>query len=261
MIQLKKLNVKFNMGTALEKWALRNVSLDIFEGEFVTVIGGNGAGKSTLLATLCGDVSPLSGHVLIDNVDVTTMASWQRAQWVARVFQDPMAGTCAHLSIEENLALASKRVSGRGFSPAIAKHDRERFRDALSKLGLNLDKRLKDPMGALSGGQRQAVSLIMSTLQPMKILALDEHTAALDPKTAHYVMDLTRQIIADNNLTALMVTHSMQQALSYGTRTVMLNEGRIAYDVSGPKREKLTTQDLVDLFHSQQLNSDDFLLS
>jgi putative ABC transport system ATP-binding protein len=261
MIQLKKLNVKFNMGTALEKWALRNVSLDIFEGEFVTVIGGNGAGKSTLLATLCGDVSPLSGRVIIDNVDVTTRASWQRAKWVARVFQDPMAGTCAHLSIEENLALASKRVSGRGFSPAIAKHDRERFREALSKLGLNLDKRLKDPMGALSGGQRQAVSLIMSTLQPMKILALDEHTAALDPKTAHYVIDLTRQIIADNNLTALMVTHSMQQALNYGTRTVMLNEGRIVYDVSGQKRDNLTTQDLVDLFHSQQLNHDDFLLS
>ena len=249
MIHINRVSVTFNRGTALEKKALQGLDLKICQGEFVTVIGGNGAGKSTLLAVLCGEVVPTSGQVLIDNVDVTAWPVWRRTDWVARVFQDPMVGTCSSLSIEENLALASRRTLGRGLSPALNKHQRERFRHALSRLGLGLEQRLKDPMGSLSGGQRQAVSLIMATLGPLKILVLDEHTAALDPKTGAFIMDLTRQIVDENQLTALMVTHSMNQALHNGTRTVMINEGRVVYDVAGAPRGKLTPQDLMELFH------------
>jgi putative ABC transport system ATP-binding protein len=249
MIHLDHVSVTFNGGTALEKRALIGLDLKICQGEFVTVIGGNGAGKSTLLAALCGEVIPTSGKILIDNEDVTSWPVWKRTSLVARVFQDPMVGTCANLSIEENLSLASRRTLGRGLAPALDRLQRERFKHALARLGLGLEKRLKDPMGSLSGGQRQAVSLVMATLSPLKILVLDEHTAALDPKTAAFIMDLTRQIIEENQLTALMVTHSMNQALQNGTRTVMINEGRVVYDASGPKRSGLTTQDLIELFH------------
>ena len=249
MIHVNHVSVTFNSGTHLEKRALRGLDLKICQGEFLTVIGGNGAGKSTLLATLCGEVLPSAGKILIDNVDVTSWPVWKRTDLVARVFQDPMIGTCANLSIEENLSLASRRTFGRGLAPALDRQQRERFRETLARLGLGLEKRLKDPMGSLSGGQRQAVSLVMSTLSPLKILVLDEHTAALDPKTAAFIMDLTRQIIEENQLTALMVTHSMNQALQNGTRTVMVNEGRVVYDASGPKRSSLTTQDLMELFH------------
>ncbi len=256
MIHLKEIAVTFNPGTALEKKALNGLDLKISQGEFVTVIGGNGAGKSTLLATLCGEVLPTSGQVLIDDVDVTTWPVWKRTSFVARVFQDPMVGTCSNLSIEENMALASRRTLSRGLAPALNRHDKERLRHALSRLALGLENRLKDPMGSLSGGQRQAVSLVMSALAPMKILALDEHTAALDPKTGAFIMDLTRQIIEEHGLTALMVTHSMTQALQNGTRTVMINAGRVVYDAKGAKRESLTSQDLIALFHKSHGEAD-----
>lgn len=255
MIQLEEITVKFNAGTPLEKIALQGISIAISEGEFVTVIGGNGAGKSTLLSVLSGDKAPLSGRVLVDQTDVTTWPTWKRAPFIARVFQDPMAGTCASLSIEENLALASCRSTARGLERAILKEERERFREKLARLGLGLENRLSDPMGSLSGGQRQAISLVMSTLQPMKILVLDEHTAALDPKTAAFVMELTQQIVSENNLTTLMVTHSMHQALHYGTRTLMLSDGQVMYDACGTKRKNLKIQDLLDLFSREHMNT------
>src|SRR3989338_4953751 len=195
MIRMTDLHVTFNRGTAMEKKALRGVTLDIKKGDFVCVIGGNGAGKTTLLNALCGDVFPEKGKISIDNKDVTNLSTWQRAPYVARVFQDPLAGTCANLTIEENMAVAMSRGEKRSLSLAINKEQREKFRHHLSRLKLGLENRLQDPIGLLSGGQRQAVSLIMAVLKPMKILALDEHTAALDPKIAAFILELTREIV------------------------------------------------------------------
>lgn len=264
MIRLTDLHVTFNRGSAMEKKALRGVTLNIKKGDFVCVIGGNGAGKSTLLNALCGDVVPEKGRISIDNTDMTSLASWQRAPYVARVFQDPMAGTCANLTIEENMALAMGRGKKRSLKLALSKDYRDTFRSQLSRLKLGLENRLSDPIGLLSGGQRQAVSLIMATLKPMKILALDEHTAALDPKTADFILKLTREIVGENHLTALMVTHSMHQALELGNRTLMLHEGRVVFDVQGKAREGLTIPDLLDLFHKAsglELDDDSLLLS
>ncbi|MBS0271623.1 MAG: ABC transporter ATP-binding protein [Proteobacteria bacterium] len=264
MIRLTNLHVTFNRGTAMEKRALRGVTLDIKKGDFVCVIGGNGAGKSTLLNALCGDVSPEKGSISIDDKNVTGLTTWKRASYVARVFQDPMAGTCANLTIEENMALAMGRGEKRTLRLALNKDHREKFRAQLSRLKLGLENRLQDPIGLLSGGQRQAVSLIMAVLKPMKIIALDEHTAALDPKTAAFILELTREIVEDTHLTALMVTHSMQQALELGNRTLMLHEGRVVFDVQGEARKGLTVADLLDLFHKAsglQLDDDSLLLS
>ncbi|OJW48522.1 MAG: ABC transporter ATP-binding protein [Alphaproteobacteria bacterium 41-28] len=264
MIRLTDLHVTFNRGTAMETRALRGVTLNIKKGDFVSVIGGNGAGKSTVLNALCGDVFPERGTISIDDQDVTILPSWQRAPFVARVFQDPMAGTCANLTIEENMALAMKRGRKRTFKMALNKEHREKFRSQLSRLKLGLENRLHDPIGLLSGGQRQAVSLIMAVLEPMKIIALDEHTAALDPKTAAFILDLTREIVDENQLTALMVTHSMHQALELGNRTVMLDEGRVIFDVRDEERKGLTVPDLLDLFHKKsgvELDDDSMLLS
>lgn len=264
MIRITDFHVTFNRGTAMENKALRGVTLDIKKGDFVCVIGGNGAGKSTLLNALCGDIFPDTGKISIDNKDVTSLSTWQRAPYVARVFQDPMAGTCANLTIEENLALAMGRGVKRTLKMAINKDYREKFRDQLARLKLGLEDRLKDPIGRLSGGQRQAISLIMAVLQPMKILALDEHTAALDPKTAAFILELTREIVEENNLTALMVTHSMHQALELGNRTLMLHEGRVVFDVQGEKRKDLKVSDLLELFHKAsglELDDDSLLLS
>ncbi len=264
MIRLDDLHVTFNRGTAMEKKALRGVTLEINKGDFVCVIGGNGAGKSTLLNALCGDTFPDKGKILIDDQDMTSLPSWKRAPYVARVFQDPMAGTCANLTIEENLALAMSRGKTRTLRLASNKEHREIFRAQLSRLKLGLEDRLQSPIGLLSGGQRQAVSLIMAVLQPMKIIALDEHTAALDPKTAAFIVELTREIVAENHLTALMVTHSMHQALELGNRTLMLHEGRVVFDVQGPARAGLTMADLLDLFHQAsglELDDDSLLLS
>jgi putative ABC transport system ATP-binding protein len=263
MIQMNDLHVTFHRGSVMEKRALRGINLNIKKGDFVCVIGGNGAGKSTLLNTLCGDVFPETGSIFIDEQNVSTLSSWQRAPYVARVFQDPLAGTCANLTIEENMALAITRGERRSLKLALNNHHREKFRFQLSRLKLGLENRLSDPIGLLSGGQRQAVSLIMAVLSPMKIIALDEHTAALDPKTAAFILDLTREIIEESGLTALMVTHSMQQAIEHGNRTLMLHEGRIIFDVEGKARDGLTVADLLDLFHKAsglQVDDDSLLL-
>ena len=263
MISLDNIHVTFGEGTPLETRAVRGISLDIQEGEFVTVIGSNGSGKSTLLNTLSGETLPTSGKIQIGDQDVTRWSTSERAKLIARVFQDPLAGSCENLSIEENMALAWYRGQPRGFGSALNNENRETFKKQLSRLGLGLENRLKDKMGLLSGGQRQAISLLMSALQPAKILLLDEHTAALDPKTAAFVIDLTCQIIDENKLTSLMVTHSMQQALEVGTRTIMLHEGKIVFDVKGKERDGLTVVDLLDLFKKNQQGeelSDDSLL-
>ncbi|OFW86711.1 MAG: ABC transporter ATP-binding protein [Alphaproteobacteria bacterium RBG_16_42_14] len=264
MIRMTDLHVTFNRGTAMEKKALRGGTLDIKKGDFVCVIGGNGAGKTTLLNALCGDVFPEKGKISIDNKDVTNLSTWQRAPYVARVFQDPMAGTCANLTIEENLALAMGRGAKRTFKMALNKEHRDKFRAQLSRLKLGLENRLQDPIGMLSGGQRQAVSLVMAVLRPMKIIALDEHTAALDPKTAAFILELTHEIVEEHYLTTLMVTHSMHQALELGNRTLMLHEGRVVFDVEGEKRRGLKVSDLLDLFHQAsglELDDDSLLLS
>lgn len=263
MIQVDKLEVTFGAGTPLENRALRGLDLTIPEGQFVTVIGSNGAGKSTFLNALAGEVLADQGQILIDDQDVTRWPTNKRAGLVARVFQDPLAGTCEALTIEENMALALKRGLGRGLSRSIRHEYQEIFKERLVRLGLGLEKRLGDRMGLLSGGQRQAVSLLMATLQPMKILLLDEHTAALDPKTAAFVLELTCNIIEEQNLTALMVTHSMRQALDVGDRTLMLHEGNIAFDVEGAEREGLDVPDLLALFsrtRGEELSDDSLLL-
>ena len=263
MIRVHGIVVVFNRGTPMETRALGGLDLKISTGQFVTVIGSNGAGKSTLLNVLSGDATVAAGDVSIDDRDVTGWPPPKRAAFVARVFQDPMAGSCADLSIEENLALAAARGERRGLGNALNHRRREEFRARLRQLGLGLETRLADRMGLLSGGQRQAVSLLMATLRPMKILLLDEHTAALDPKTAEFVLDLTRRIVAEQKLTTLMVTHSMRQALDCGERTVMLHEGRIVFDVAGAERKGLDVPDLLALFarqRGQQLADDSLLL-
>lgn len=262
MIQLNAIQVTFNPGTPLETRALNGIDLAIPAGQFVTVIGSNGAGKSTLLNVLSGDILPSRGRVAIDDRDVTSQPAARRARPVARVFQDPLAGSCANLTVEENLALAHRRGKPRGLRPALNRRLKEQFRDRLATLGLGLEKRLSDRMGLLSGGQRQALSLLMSALAPSRILLLDEHTAALDPKTAEYVLQLTRDLVAERQLTTLMVTHSLRQALDCGDRTLMLHEGRILVDVAGGEREDLTIEDLLQLFEAQQQQklADDSLL-
>jgi putative ABC transport system ATP-binding protein len=264
MIATQGLGVTFGRGTVLETRALAGVDLAIPEGEFVTVIGSNGAGKSTLLNALSGDVRPDRGRIEVDGQDVTGWSAPGRAGLIARVFQDPLAGSCEALSIEENLALAAARGRARGLALAVNRALRERFRALLARLGLGLEKRLGDRMGLLSGGQRQAVSLLMATLAPMKILLLDEHTAALDPKTAEFVLGLTREIVAEQRLTTLMVTHSMRHALDCGSRTIMLHEGRICFDVAGAARAGLDVPDLVALFaevRGARLDDDSLLLA
>ena len=263
MISLNDIHVTFGEGTPLETRAVRGIDLTIETGEFVTVIGSNGSGKSTLLNTLSGETLPTSGSIKIGEEDVTTWQTSERAKLIARVFQDPLAGSCENLSIEENMALAWYRGQPSGFGSALNAKNREVFKKQLARLGLGLENRLKDKMGLLSGGQRQAISLLMSALQPATILLLDEHTAALDPKTAAFVIDLTCQIIDENKLTSLMVTHSMQQALEVGTRTIMLHEGKIVFDVKGEDRKGLKVVDLLDLFKKNQQGeelSDDSLL-
>jgi len=248
MIELKNINLTFNQGTPLETSALSDVNLKIEEGEFLTIIGGNGAGKSTLLNILSGDLLPNSGQILIDGKDVTRKPTSTRAEYVSRVFQDPMLGTCADLSIEDNLALALKRGDRRALKTALNEKVRDLFKKSLKELGIGLEGRLKDPMGSLSGGQRQAVSLLMATLKPSKILLLDEHTAALDPKMARKVLELSLSLIEKQKLTVLMITHHMSFALEYGNRTVLMQEGRIERDFKGDERAGLQPKDLLALF-------------
>lgn len=262
MMQATGLTKTFNPGTPIENRALRGLDLSIPAGQFVTVIGSNGAGKSTFLNAISGDLIVDEGTLSIDDKDVTRLNAWQRAGLVARVFQDPMAGTCEGLSIEENLSLAWQRGERRGLGRAVTPALRDIFRDKLSILKLGLENRLTDRMGLLSGGQRQAVSLLMASLKPSRILLLDEHTAALDPKTAAFVLELTDQIVKSNQLTTLMVTHSMRQALDHGDRTVMLHQGRVVLDVSGEQRAKMDVPDLLALFERTrgEVLADDALL-
>jgi len=264
MIRVEDLKVTFSPGTVMETRALQGISTEIAAGEFVTVIGSNGAGKSTLLNCLTGEVQPSSGRIVIDGTDVTSWPSPRRAALAARVFQDPLAGTCEALTIEENLALAASRGSRRGLGKALTLARRDEFRDKIARLGLNLENRLGDRMGLLSGGQRQAVSLVMATLRPTKILLLDEHTAALDPRMQNFVLELTRDLVEAEKLTTLMVTHSMRQALSLGSRSLMLHEGQVVLDVSGEERARLQVGDLMALFtkvRGEELDSDSLLLS
>jgi putative ABC transport system ATP-binding protein len=262
MIEANNISVTFNKGTPLQTTALRDVSLSVPDGQFLTVIGSNGAGKSTSLNVIAGLVRPESGRVKVAGADVTDWPVYRRARLISRVFQDPKMGTCEDLTILENFALAYSRTTPRGFSFAIGRSMREQTAERLKLLGLGLENRLDDKVGLLSGGQRQAVSLLMATTGETRVLLLDEHTAALDPKTAEFVMELTRKIVAELTLTSVMVTHSMAQALHYGDRTVMFHRGKIIFDVSGEKRAALTVPDMLDLFKRDQGEelSDDALL-
>ena len=248
MIELKGVYVVFNKGTKIENHVLKGVDFKVMDGQFVTIIGGNGAGKSTLMNVLSGNIIPNKGKVFIDSLDVTKMSTENRSAMVSRVFQDPMIGTFADLTIEENMALAVKRGEKRGLSLSLNIDLRQRFREALSDIGIGLEDRLTDKVASLSGGQRQALSLIMATLLGSKILLLDEHTAALDPKIAKKIMQLTDRIVKRHKLTALMITHSMSQALEFGDRTIMMYHGKIVRDMYGAERKKLSSTDLVKYF-------------
>ncbi|MEG1769226.1 MAG: ABC transporter ATP-binding protein [Comamonas sp.] len=263
MLSAKDIVLTFNPGTPIETRALRGLSLEIPAGQFVTVIGSNGAGKSTFLNAVSGDQRVDGGTIVIDGQDVTALPVWSRSERVARVFQDPMAGTCEDLTIEENMALAQRRGATRRLTRAVQANMREVFQERLATLGLGLEKRLSDRIGLLSGGQRQAVSLLMAALQPSRILLLDEHTAALDPRTADFVLQLTARIVAEKKLTTMMVTHSMRQALDVGDRTVMLHQGQVVLDVSGEERKRLDVPDLLKMFEKvrgEKLADDALLL-
>jgi len=262
VISVQDIKVVFGKGTPLEKKALNGINLTIEQGSFVTVIGSNGAGKSTLLGVLAGDVLANEGKVMIGTTDVTRKQTASRAGLVARVFQDPLTGSCGALSIEENLALAARRGERRGLVSALGPKRRVHFRERIGELNLGLENRMADRMDLLSGGQRQAVSLVMATLAGSEVLLLDEHTAALDPGMAEFVMGLTDKIVSERKLTTLMVTHSMRQALDYGHRTIMLHGGEIVLDVSGDNRKDLQVEDLIAMFRKMrgQTLDDDALL-
>jgi len=263
MIRLDDLRVTFSKGTALEKEVLRGLALTVHPHEFITVIGSNGAGKSTMLNTIAGVVRPDRGAIEIDDVDVTRWPIWKRAEMVGQVCQDPRLGSYEDLTIAENMAIAARRGTSRGLRLALTSGERDVFADALKVLGLGLEDRMDTLVGLLSGGQRQALSLIMATLRPMKVLLLDEHTSALDPRMADTIIRITDEIVSTHKLTVLMVTHSMQQALNHGTRTLMLHEGRVLFDVSGAERASLTVVDLLAKFRAVaegDLNDDRLLL-
>jgi len=263
MIALENIQITFNKGTPLEMRALRGVDLAIPKGQFVTVIGSNGAGKSTLLNILAGELTPDGGRVAVEDLDVTRSPIYRRSAVIARLFQDPRAGICEQMSIIENIAIASARTSPRKFGFAITRDIRDQAVERLKLLDIGLEKRLGDRVALLSGGQRQALSLIMATFGPAKILLLDEHTAALDPGAADLVMRLTDEIVRRLEITTLMVTHSMRQALDYGNRIVMLHQGRIMLDISGAERASMKAEDLVQLFRrkeGEELSDDQLLL-
>ncbi len=263
MLKLYNIHKTFNLGTINEKVALNGVDLTLNEGDFVTVIGGNGAGKSTMLNAIAG-VWPIDeGSILIDGVDVTGLPEHKRAQYLGRVFQDPMTGTTATMQIEENLALASRRGKKRGLSWGISAEEKKQYKEMLKMLDLGLEDRMTSKVGLLSGGQRQALTLLMATLQKPKLLLLDEHTAALDPKTAAKVLELTDKIVAENNLTTIMITHNMKDAIAHGNRLIMMNEGNVVLDIGPEEKKKLTVEDLLQKFEDvsgQEFSSDKALL-
>ena len=248
MLKLENIRKVFNAGTVNEKVALNGLNLHMKEGEFVTVIGGNGAGKSTMLNCVAGVHNVDGGQILIGGTDVTKLPEYKRAQFIGRVFQDPMMGTAATMQIEENMALASRRGKIRTLMPGITKAEREQYAEQLKILELGLEDRLTAKVGLLSGGQRQALTLLMATLRQPKLLLLDEHTAALDPKTAAKVLDVTQRIVEKNRLTTMMITHNMRDAIAYGDRLIMMYDGRIVVDVSGEEKKKLTVEQLLELF-------------
>lgn len=248
MLEVKQIWKTFNAGTVNEKQALRGISLTLNDGDFCTVIGGNGAGKSTLLNAVAGTFPVDAGSISLGGVDVTKLPEHKRAQYIGRVFQDPMLGTAPTMQIEENLALAARRGQGRGLKVGITKAEREHYKELLKTLDLGLEDRLTSKVGLLSGGQRQALTLLMATLQKPKLLLLDEHTAALDPKTAAKVLDTTEKIVQRDSLTTLMITHNMRDAIAHGNRLIMMYDGRIAIDVAGEEKQRLTVEGLLEMF-------------
>lgn len=264
MVEINGVYKTFNAGTVNEKHALNGIDLKLNEGDFVTVIGGNGAGKSTMLNMVAGVYPVDCGKITIDGEDVTKLPEHRRAKYIGRVFQDPMTGTAADMQIIENLALAARRGKRKTLAPGVTKKEKAEYQELLKSLDLGLESRLTSKVGLLSGGQRQAVTLLMATLKKPKVLLLDEHTAALDPKTAHKVLEITKQIVEKNNLTTIMITHNMKDAIAIGNRLIMMNDGKIIYDVSGEEKKALTTADLLEKFKltsGSELDNDRMLLS
>ena len=264
MLIMTNVRKTFNKGTINEKKALNGIDLTLNDGDFVTVIGGNGAGKSTMLNMIAGVYPIDSGKIEIDGVNISRQPEYKRAKYIGRVFQDPMKGTAAGMEIQENMALAFRRGQRRGLGWGIRANEKDYYHDLLTRLGLGLQNRMSSKVGLLSGGQRQALTLLMATLQKPKLLLLDEHTAALDPQTARKVLDLTNEMVTEQNLTALMVTHNMKDAIQIGNRLIMMNDGRIIYDVSGSEKQNLTVDDLLAKFEEAsggQFANDRMLLS
>lgn len=263
MLELNNVTKYFNKGTINEVLAMNNTCLKVNKGDFITVIGSNGAGKSTTLNCIAGGFKPDSGTITLAGETITNWPEFKRAKLIGRVFQDPLKGTCANATIEQNLALALKRGQRRGLGKGVKDRDRDLYREKLSTLGLGLENRLRDTAGLLSGGQRQALTMLMATLLQPEILLLDEHTAALDPKTGKQILDLTQDIITNQKLTTLMVTHNMNQALTFGNRLIMLDQGEVILDVSGEEKTNLTVEDLLQRFYTlrgEEIGSDRLLL-
>lgn len=264
MLDILNVEKTFNPGTINEKKALNGINLHLDEGDFVTVIGGNGAGKSTMLNMIAGVYPVDCGSIVIDGIDVTDLPEYKRAKYLGRVFQDPMTGTAADMQIEENLALAARRGKRRSLLPGITAKERAEYKELLKILDLGLEERLTAKVGLLSGGQRQALTLLMATLKKPKLLLLDEHTAALDPKTAKNVLDITEEIVAKENLITVMITHNMADAIRVGNRLIMMHEGQIVVDVKGEEKKKLTIEQLLQMFEASsgsKLTSDKVMLS
>ena len=264
MLDLVNIKKTFNPGTIHEKKALNGVNLHLDDGDFVTIIGGNGAGKSRTLNAIAGVWPVDNGSITIDGINVTGIPEFKRAKYLGRVFQDPMTGTAATMEIQENLALAARRGKGRGLCWGITKAEKEKYRELLKMLDLGLEDRMEAKVGLLSGGQRQALTLLMATLQKPKLLLLDEHTAALDPKTAQKVLEISDRIIKENNLTAMMVTHNMKDAIAHGNRLIMMHEGKIVLNIAGEEKKKLTVEDLLRKFEvvaGEEFSSDKALLA
>ena len=264
MLELKNISKTFFPGTVHEKTALDNLNLTLHEGDFVTVIGGNGAGKSTMLNAIAGTFPVDSGTILIDGKDVTRLPEYKRAALLGRVFQDPMMGTAPTMQIQENLALAARRGKPRGLRWGITPQEQEMYYQKLKDLDLGLEDRMKAKVGLLSGGQRQALTLLMAAMQKPKLLLLDEHTAAMDPRTAAKVLELSDRIVAENHLTTLMITHNMKDAIAHGNRLIMMDAGHVVLDISGEDKKKLTVNDLLTLFSKAsgtEANDDKLLLS
>ena len=262
MLTLNHISKTFAPGTVNEKRALNDLSLHLAPGDFVTVLGSNGAGKSTMFNAIAGTFQPDSGQVILDGMDITRLPDYKRSKFIGRMFQDPLKGTAPNMTIEENLALAYLRASNtRSPFSMVSAAERQEFREKLAQLGLGLEDRMNTVVGLLSGGQRQALTLLMATLVTPKLLLLDEHTAALDPATAEKVLNLTRQIVAENSITCLMITHNVQSALQLGNRTIMMKDGQIILELSGQRRSTITTEELLQAFHQHGVDNDRILFS